>query len=279
MKLITLKTLLLSMSIIGLIACSKDNNNPNIAPDVIVGISGTDAGALLMKNYKLDVARTDSFTVNISSTDLQTKDLSLTLDMSQTGLDLQNTKRKAAGEANYTVLPKTAYVISPNPVIIKTGTRTAKFAVKVNVPAAIDLANDYLLPVGITNAGDAKVNSALSFVNISIEGLPNKFAGDYRATGRFVLPTSIRDFDRDKMVKTIDKITSETEFADLGTVMQLKVNNDNSVTIIPQASTTSLVGAVEQVSVNKYDPTTKTFTLNYQYNVGSRVITEVIKRK
>jgi hypothetical protein len=106
MKLITLKTLLLSMSIIGLIACSKDNNNPNIAPDVIVGISGTDAGALLMKNYKLDVARTDSFTVNISSTDLQTKDLSLTLDMSQTGLDLQNTKRKAAGEANYTVLPK-----------------------------------------------------------------------------------------------------------------------------------------------------------------------------
>jgi hypothetical protein len=279
MKLITLKTLLLSISIIGLIACSKDNNNSKIAPDVIVSIAGTDAGALLMKNYKLDVARTDSFTVNISSTDLQTKDLSLTLNISQTGLDLQNTKRKAAGEANYVALPASAYSITPNPVIIKAGTRTAKFAVKVNVPSTIDLANDYLLSVGITNAGDAKINNALSFVNISIDGLPNKFAGDYRATGRFTLPTSTRDFDRDKIVKTIDKITSETEFADLGTVMQLKVNNDNSVTIIPQASTTNLVGAVEQISVNKYDPATKTFTLNYQYNVGSRVITEVIKKK
>jgi Domain of unknown function (DUF1735)/Domain of unknown function (DUF4361) len=280
MKLITPKTLLLSISIIGLYACSEENNNPNvIAPEVTVSIAGTDAGALLMKNYKLDVARTDSFTVNISSNDLQTKDLSLTLDISQIGLDLQNTKRKAAGEANYTVLPTTAYSISPNPITIKAGTRTAKFAVKVNVPATIDLANDYLLPVGIINVGDAKINSALSFINISIEGLPNRFAGDYRATGRFTLPTSTRDFDRNKIVKTIDKITSETEFADLGTVMWLKVNNDNSVTIIPHASTTSLVGAVEQVSLNKYDPATKTFTLNYQYNVGSRVVNEVIRRK
>ncbi len=280
MKLIALKNVLLFALVSGLYACSKDNNNPNvITPEVIVSIAGADAGALLTKNYKLDVARTDSFTVNISSSNLQTKDLSLALDISQIGLDLQNTKRKAAGEANYTVLPTTAYSISPNPIIIKAGTRTAKFAVKVNVPATIDLANDYLLPVGITNAGDAKINSALSFVNISIEGLPNKFAGDYRATGRFTLPTSTRDFDRDKIVKTIDKITSETEFADLGTIMWLKVNNDNSVIIIPQPSTTSLVGAVEQVGVNKYDPSTKTFTLNYQYNVGSRVISEIIKRK
>ena len=280
MKLITPKIVLFSILIIGLIACSKENDNINvIIPEVTVSIAGTDAGALLMKSYKLDVARTDSFTVNIASTDLQKKDLSLTLDISQIGLDFQNNKRKAAGEANYTVLPTTTYVFSPNPVIIKAGTRISKFAVKVSVPAAIDLANDYLLPVGITNAGDAKINSALSFVNISIEGLPNRFAGDYRAMGHFTLPTSSRDFDRDKNIKTIDKITSETEFADLGVLMWLKVNKDNSVTIIPQESTISLVGAIEQIGVNKYDPSTKTFTLNYQYNVGTRVITEVIKKK
>ncbi len=281
MKLITPKTLLFSILTIGFIACSKDNdNNLNVITlEATVSIAGSDAGALLMKNYKLDVARTDSFAVNISSADVQKKDLSLTLDISQIGLDFQNNKQKAAGEANFMVLPSTAYFISPNPVIIKAGTRTAKFSVKVSIPVAIDLANDYLLPVGITNAGDAKINSALSFVNISIEGLPNKYDGTYQAIGNFTLPTSTRDINRTKTLKTIDKTTSETEFADLGTFMRLKVNKDNSVTIIPQESTTNLVGAVEQTGVNKYDSATKTFTLSYQYNVGSRVITEVIKKK
>lgn len=279
MKLITSKAILLFISIIGLIACSKESDPIVITPEIMVSIAGTDAGALLKKNYKLDGARTDSFSVNITSADVSKKDLSLTLDLSQIGLDFQNTKRKAAGEVNYTVLPTTTYSFSPNPVIIKAGSRTAKFAVKVSVPAAIDLSNEYLLPIGITNAGDAKINSALSFVNISIEGLPNQYDGSYRATGQFTLPTSSRNIDRDKNVKTIDKITSEAEFADLGVFMWLRVNKDNSVTIIPQESTTNLVGAVEQPGLNKYDPATKSFTLSYQYNVGTRVITEVIKKK
>ena len=277
MKTVIPKTLLLFSLFLVLNSCSKDNNA--VAPEIMVSMAGTDAGTLVLKNYKLDVARTDSFAVNISSTDLVQKDLMLTLNISQTGLDFQNVKRKAAGEADHAVLSTTAYVFSPNPVIIKSGTRTAKFAVKVNVPSTIDLANDYLLPVGISNAGDAKINSALSFVNIGIDGLPNKFAGVYRTKGRFTLPTSARDIDRDKTIKTIDKITSEIEFADLGTLMWLKVNKDNSVMIIPQESTKNLVGAVEQVGINKYDPTAKAFTLNYQYNVGSRVITEVITKK
>ena len=278
MKTVIPKILLLFSLFLVLNSCSKDNNN-TVTPEIIVSMAGTDAGTLVLKNYKLDVVRTDSFAVNISSTDLAQKDLMLNLDLSQAGLDFQNVKRKATGEANYVFLPTTNYAISPNPVIIKAGTRTAKFAVKVNVPSTIDLANDYLLSVGIINAGDAKINSALGFVNIGINGLPNQYDGVYRSKGQFTLPVSVRNIDRDKTIKTIDKITSETEFADLGTLMRLKVNNDNSVTIIPQESTTSLVGVIEQTGMNKYDPATKTFTLNYQYNVGSRVITEVIKKK
>ena len=277
MKTVIPKILFFFLSFLIVNSCSKDNNT--VVPEITVSMAGTDAGTLVLKNYKLDVARTDSFAVNITSADLQKKDLSLTLDLSQAGLDFQNVKRKAAGEANYVSLSTTNYAISPNPVIIKAGTRTAKFAVKVSVPSAIDLANDYLLSVGITNAGDAKINSALSFVNIGINGLPNQYDGAYRSKGQFTLPTSVRNIDRDKTIKTIDRTTSEIEFADLGTIMRLKVNNDNSVIIIPQESTTSLVGAIEQTGMNKYDPATKTFTLNYQYNVGSRVITEVIKKK
>jgi Domain of unknown function (DUF1735)/Domain of unknown function (DUF4361) len=276
---ITLKIASICVIITGFCACSSDNDNTPAVSDATVSMAGTDAGTLLLKKYKLGLTQTDSFAVNISSANVLKSDLPITLDINQMGLDLQNTKRKAAGEVNYTVLPATAYTFSPNPVVIKAGSRTAKFAVKVNIPPTIDLANDYLLPIGISNAGDAKINSTLSFINIGIDGLPNIFSGDYRATGRFVLPTSIRDFDRDKVVTTIDKITSETEFADLGYPMWLKVNKDNTVTIIPQGSAATLAGPFEQVSVNKYDPATKTFTLNYQYNVGSRVITEVIKKK
>jgi Domain of unknown function (DUF4361)/Domain of unknown function (DUF1735) len=279
MKLITLKTALFSVLIAGLCACSTDGENNPLVSDATVSMAGTDAGTLIPKTYKLDVARTDSFTVNISSADLLKTDLPLTLDISQVGLDAQNTKRKAAGEANYAVLPVNAYTISPNPVIIKAGTRTAKFFVKVTIPASIDLSNDYLLPVGISKAGEAKINSTLSFVNIAVEGLPNAYDGMYRSTGSFTILGSSRAINRDKTLKTIDKTTSETEFADSSFPMWLKVNKDNSVTITPKEAAAAFAGPFEQPGVNKYDPATKTFTLNYQYNVGSRVISEVIKRK
>jgi Domain of unknown function (DUF1735)/Domain of unknown function (DUF4361) len=279
MKLFALKNALLCVLLIELMSCSKDTEKEPLAADATVSITGANAGTLVLKNYQIGVAQTDSFTVSITSADLLKTDLSLTLDISQTGLDLQNTKRKAAGEVNYTALPANAFTISPNPVIIKAGTRTAKFAVKVNIPASIDLANEYLLPVGITNAGEAKINSTLSFVNIGIEGLPSPYEGNYRSTGNFTIVGTSRVIDRDKTLKFIDKTTSETEFADISFPMWLKVNKDNSVTIIPKEAAATLPGPFEQVGVNKYDPANKTFTLNYRYNVGSRVITEVIKRK
>jgi hypothetical protein len=48
--------------------------------------------------------------------------------------------------------------------------------------------------------------------------------------------------------------------------------------MIPQGATANLAGPFEQTGINKYDPVAKTFTLNYQYNVGTRAITEVIKK-
>jgi hypothetical protein len=283
MKTNILKTILLCSLLIIISACSVENTNMlGITPsDAIVSISGTDAGAFISKNYQLNTARTDSFTVSITATEVLKKDLSLNLGVSQIGLDLQNSKRKAAGLDDYVTLPNTAYTISPNPVIIKTGTRTAKFSLKVNIPTSIDLVNDYLLPLGIISASDAKINSAMSFVNIGIEGLPNAYEGVYRSVGYFKHPTLPRNIDQDKTLKTIDKTTTETQFADLQNfIMWLRVNKDNTVKLIPKASADALNNLV-QTGTNTYDPNTKKFTLNYQYTVDNeeRVVNEVITKK
>lgn len=265
------------------IACSVENDNMLgvVTSDAIVSISGTDAGAFISKNYQLNTIRTDSFTVSVTATEVLKKDLSVNMGISQIGLDLQNSKRKAAGLDDYFILPNTAYTISPNPVIIKTGTRTTKFAVRINIPTSIDLVNDYLLPLGIISASDAKINSALSFVNIGIEGLPNAYEGIYRSVGYFKHPISPRNIDQDKTLKTIDKTTIETQFADLQNfVMWLKVNKDNTVKLIPKASADALNNLV-QTGTNTYDPNTKKFTLNYQYTVDNeeRIVNEVITKK
>lgn len=277
--------LILFASIIGFSSCLEDKGYTDIVNSVgaepIVSIFGADGGALRVQDFKLGVAKEISYAVNLGSVDVLNKDITITLGVSQTGLDLQNAKRKVAGDLNYAVLPATAYTISPNPVVIKAGTRDADFTVKITVPATLNFANEYLLPVGITNAGDVKISGNLGFVNIGIGGLPNAYEGNYRSVGYFQHPTLPRAIDLDKTLKSIDKTTVETQFADLaGFVMWLKVNKDNTVTLIPKAGADGL-NMLEQTGTNKYDATKKEYTLNYKYvgGNGDRVITEVLSRK
>lgn len=285
MKRIIKSGLILFASVIGLSSCLEDKGYTDIINSVgaepIVSIYGADGGALRVQDFKLGVAKEITYAVNLGSKDVLNKDVTVTLGISQTGLDFQNAKRKAAGDLNYAVLPATAYTITPSTVVIKAGTRDAEFKVKVIVPANLDFSNEYLLPIGITNAGDVKISGNLGFVNIGIGGLPNAYEGNYRSVGYFQHPTVPRAIDLDKTLKSIDKTTVETQFADLGGfVMWLKVNKDNTVTLIPKAGADGLSELV-QTGTNKYDPVKKEFTLNYQYvgGNGPRVIDEKITRK
>lgn len=110
----------------------------------------------------------------------------------------------------------------------------------------------------------------------------NAYEGKYRATGTFTHPTAgPRAIARDKTLATINANTVETEYADLGGagyVMRLVVNADNSVTVLGQGA---VPATHSQFGVNKYDPATKTFTLNYKYpgGGGDRVINETLTIK
>ncbi len=145
-----------------------------------------------------------------------------------------------------------------------------------------DLSRKYAVAYAISDAGGATIkpsnDSIIVFVSIK-----NQYDGTYRSTGYFTHPTasSSRAIDKDKTLTTVNLTTVVTEFADLGSsgwLMWLTVNADNTVTITPKGSTAS---GVIQEGVNKYDPSTKTFTLNYKYSGsgGFRVVTETIKLK
>jgi hypothetical protein len=285
MKRIIKSGLILFASVIGLSSCLEDKGYTDIINAVgaepIVSIFGNAGGSLQTSKFKIDTLVAATYQVNLGSINTLDKDVALTMGVTQGATDFlkaTNVKRVAAGDDPYEALPTSAYTIV-NPVI-KAGTRDADFKVNVKLPKTLDFSKEYVIPVGISDAGGVKISGNLGFMNIFVGGTPNKYDGAYKSTGYFTHPTAPRAIDLDKTLITIDKSTSETQFADLGGyTMWLKVNKDNSVTIIPQGVAAGLAGPFEQPGVNKYDPATKTFTLNYQYNVGSRVITEVIKKK
>jgi len=284
MKRIIKSCLILFASVIGLSSCLEDKGYTDlinsVGADPIVSIFGDAGGSLQSGKFKIDTAVVVTYQVNLGSINPLDKDLAITMGVTTSATDYlkaTNAKRVKAGDDPYEILPSSAYTIV-NPVI-KAGTRDADFSLNVKLPKTLDFSKEYIIPVGITDASGVKISANLGFMNIFVGGTPNKYDGVYSSTGYFSHPTAPRDILRDKTLKTIDKSTSETEFADLGSPMWLKVNKDNTVTIIPQGAAAGLAGPFEQTGVNKYDPATKTFTLNYQYNVGTRVITEVIKKK
>ncbi len=223
-----------------------------------------------------------SFDVNIASPTPPTQDVTVTLAVDKAALDAYN----AANNTTYQLLPTTLYQLPSLTTTVKAGTRLAPVALtfysssdKVSDPTAYNDAN-YALPLKITSASNNVVVSSNFGTKIIFLKIKNNYDGTYRSVGTFTHPTAgQRKIDRDKTLGTIDATTVETEYADLGGsgwLMWLRVNPDNTVTIIPKGSANT--GTV-QFGDNKYDPTTRTFTLNYKYAGagGDRVVYEMIK--
>ncbi len=224
-----------------------------------------------------------SFDVNIASPNVPTQDVTVTMAVDKATLDAYN---KANG-TEYTLLPAALYQLPSLTTTVKAGTRLAP--VKVSFFTGADKVADagvyndaeYALPIKIMGVSNNIPVSSNYGYKIIILKIKNQYDGDYRSVGTFTHPTAgARAINRDKTLATVDGSTVQTEYADLGAaaIMQLRVNPDNTVTIIPKGTASA---ATIQIGVNKYDPATKAFTLNYKYagGGGDRVINEVIKRK
>ena len=227
---------------------------------------------------------TYSFDVNIASPNPPSQDVTVTLAVDQAALDAYNTANNTA----YKLLPTTLYQLPALTATVKAGTRLAPVQLtfyssldKVPDPTAYNDA-EYALPLKITSATNNVAVSSNYGTKVILLKIKNQYDAEYRSTGFFTHPTatSSRKIDKDKTLSTVDLSTVSTEYADLGDgyTMWLRINADNTVTLTPKGVSPA---TTTQTGVNKYDPATHTFTLNYQYpgSGGNRVITETIKLK
>lgn len=180
----------------------------------------------------------------------------------------------------FTLATANLYSLPTNKVTIKKGERSAVLVLKVK-SSQIDFDHRYALPLTISSNSGSIISGTFGTALFNIIA-KNLYEGNYTAKGVFTHPTAgPRNIDQTKPVTTINATISRMELGDLGTsnyYMYIKVNSDNSVSILPDPSAVAGAQNVRSNGVNKYDPATKTFTLNYKYGTDAapRVISEVL---
>ncbi|TKG94980.1 DUF4361 domain-containing protein [Puteibacter caeruleilacunae] len=132
-------------------------------------------------------------------------------------------------------------------------------------------------------AADGKTSKVWT---IKINPLPviNNYEGSYTSAGRFVHPNGPRDFEGDKYLSSVDATTISTTHSDLGAhgyKINVTVNSDNTVVVTQFNGDGTEIGEMVPGEENSYNPSSKTFTLNYRYSGGGgyRVISETLKLK
>jgi len=206
-------------------------------------------------------------------------------------------------EPLYQQLPTSLYTLqNGGKVTINPGQKSVK--IEINFAGdKIDFFNNNAfknaLSLKLINAQGATLDSALSRAVVIIAA-KNPYAGNYHAVGK-ISRTDIPDnhdanHSYDIKIKPLTVVTPntvQTEMPDSHDPIYLTVNPDNSVKInflqgvagpffpfgtFPSLIVTSFssVGPYSQNGVNKYDPSTKTFTLNYQYYGGIGNVSETL---
>ena len=274
-RIIVISTLFAGLLLLN--SCLKDT--ADYWPDEVAGkmYATVLKPALQSKTLKPTADTVDfSFMINIATDQLPTTDVTVTLAVDPTAVTNYNTMNKIKDEDKYLAYP-TFKILNPT-VTIKAGTRTAIINGKIWGADKLSACDKFIAATTIKSVSDPNImipSNMKSYV-LSLP-ISNPYEGVYKSTGTFVHPTGgTRIIDEDKVLSTVDCKTVKGFVGDLGAYdAKFTVNADNSVTISGSVSATQ---PLIQSGVNKYDPATRTFTVNYYYvgGGGSRVISEVL---
>ena len=272
----------LALLAIALTSCLKDEpvedqkyGMINVGDIEVVGASSASkAFSLLLVNKDTTLA---FFTVQLNAAEPAPEDIKVTVSMEKSAalIAAYNT----SNSASLVEFPASKYTLPDGLVItIPKGSRTGSLNLKMN-PSTLDAAHPYAIGFNIVSIDKPGYNvSGNMNTTVVRASARNLYEGSYKAIGVFTHPTAgPRAINRTKALTTINATTCRMELGDLGTsnyFMYVQVNADNSVTLLPDPTAAA---APFSTGVNKYDPATKAFTLNYAYNAAApRLVSEVV---
>ena len=221
--------------------------------------------------------------LNIASPDPLNQDVTVTVAADPRAVAAYNNANGTSFEA----LPSNLFSIENTQITIKAGYRIGRVKVKINFNL-FDLSKKYILALSITNAPGLIISGNYGkflweFV------VKNPYEGNYRETGQIILyngpdvasgVAATRTYDRVIGATTVNANTVQTLIADLGNLMNVAINAGNTVTVSPAATNSFTI--VANNGACTYNPTTKTYILNYKYFNGAgnlREITQTMVRQ
>jgi len=197
-------------------------------------------------------------------------------------------------ETNYEIIPSSMYTL-PASVTIPQGQRTATYTVKVK-PNQFDLTKSYALPLTITSASSGIVSGNFGSAIFAVsaknqwDGIYTSVAGNVQRYSAPGVPTTDNlngsmAGNPDVTLSTINANTVEITnlrwaggSSTIAGIDNLRATidpatNQVTMTALGNASLRNIAGAE-----NKYDPDTKTFMLNFEWNptAAARQITGLV---
>jgi hypothetical protein len=279
-------------------SCLKDKFdliNPAGSPSVVefknpVAPSGeTPEGSLYTVfpvAYEVAASIEVTYTVQLTGPDAAPQDVVLNIGKKSAAVtELNADKAIIASYVPYVELPTTLYTITTPTVTIPAGQRTGSVKVAYKT-ASFDFSKKYALPISITstNYGGVSKNFGTVLLNVSAK---NAYDGIYAMqTGSFVqrysAPTTPTTGDAlNGNTSTNPNVTLTTvgattlEITNLrwagGTstvagIDNLRLTVDPATNLVTMSALGNATLANIPGSVNKYDPATRTFTLNFDWN-------------
>lgn len=211
-------------------------------------------------------------------------------------IDAYNT---AAG-TTYTMLNSNGYTFTNTSVVIKQGTSKATFSIPFK-PGQFDFSKQEVLPITISSVSSGTISGNFRTILLNVNA-KNAYDGVYTPqAGSFVQrysnPTTPTANDAlngstasnpDVTLTTVSAYTVQIGnlrwaggTSGVAGIDNLQVTVDPATNLVTMKSLGNATLANISGSVNKYDPSTKTFTLNFDWNqtANKRVYSLIIKYK
>lgn len=211
-----------------------------------------------------------------------TQDLKVRLKVDRQILDSLNTLQALADPTyiNRVMLPEDSYQLDGEQyVTIKAGEQYGVLYIPFDF-TGLDPAIPYALPISlVSNNADYEINPKLKSIVYQIEMI-NKYAGDYNGSSQ-TSPTAILGIQPSLKAISINKVRmpihnlSDDEGDLLTNFMVLTIAENNSVSITPWG-----IADVTDLGGSKYEPSTQTFELHYQFIDASakrQTVTSIIR--